>query len=129
MRKKRVWRFYCDHCSKGGCSGGHIAKHEKGCTRNPNRECGMCRETGLDQSPTSELLEALTSGGIAKVRELADGCPACIMAAIHALRKIEPLETSEDYTDSNFIDFDYRTAADEFWREFGNKQREEASYR
>lgn len=42
MRKVQRWRYYCDHCKKVGGSGFHMAKHEVGCTLNPDRKCGLC---------------------------------------------------------------------------------------
>lgn len=116
MRTKRVNRYYCDFCKKGGCSGGAMKKHESRCTRNPDRVCGFCKEFYLEQKATADLLAALQSdGGLEAVREIAGGCPACMMAAIHALRKIEPLVATADYGDTNFIDFNYREAADAFF--------------
>jgi len=117
VRKKKVWRYYCDFCSKGGCSGGSIAKHERGCTRNPNRECGMCRAAKNDQRPTAELLAVLESDGVDAVLSAAEGCPACVMAAIHALRKKEPLSIPYPSDDAvpNWIEFDYKAAAKSFW--------------
>lgn len=38
--KKNV--FYCDFCKKKSLSGGWMSVHEKKCTANPNRECGVC---------------------------------------------------------------------------------------
>jgi hypothetical protein len=120
-----VNRYYCDFCKKGGCSGGHIAKHERSCTRNPNRVCGVCREAHLEQKPTADLLAALKANGVEGVQAVASGCPACVMAAIHALRKEEPLEQVGGGEYDNYIDFNYRTAADAFWAE---RSKEEMYY-
>ena len=57
--KKRVWRYYCSFCGKGGCSGGHIKHHEDHCTMNPMRKCGMCEYTGVDNVSIIDLLKAL----------------------------------------------------------------------
>lgn len=116
MRKVKKWRYYCDFCKKSGAAGGHIAKHERGCTKNPGRECGMCKIAKLEQKPVAELLAALNDGGLPAVTELAQHCPACILSAIHALRLIEPLTPPDRETgDSNYIDFDFRTASTAFW--------------
>lgn len=37
-------RYYCDYCKRAGGSRVHMEKHEKGCTNNPKRECGIRRE-------------------------------------------------------------------------------------
>lgn len=69
----------------------------------------------MEQQPTPALLEALLAGGVDAVKQLAHGCPACVMAAIHAYRKevplvIDPHEGAEDY-----IEFNYASAAEAFW--------------
>lgn len=102
MRRKQVWRYYCEHCKKSGCSGGHLARHERGCTANPNRACGACRTFGLSAKPLSELIQFAKSFSVAgehylgypddssnyldeaktkELRDLADSCPACTLAA------------------------------------------------
>lgn len=35
--------YYCDHCKKKGFHRSRIEEHEKVCTMNPRRECGLCR--------------------------------------------------------------------------------------
>ena len=35
-------RYYCDHCKKGAGTRQSMARHEAGCTLNPQRECRMC---------------------------------------------------------------------------------------
>lgn len=63
MRKKQVWRYYCEFCKKSGCSGYHMKNHELHCTMNPERECRMCYlidECGVEQSaPDLNDLKAL----------------------------------------------------------------------
>lgn len=106
MRKVMRPRYYCEHCNKGGGSSYHMQKHEKGCTLNPRRVCGMCNHTGGGAS-LAELMEILppkdaqtrndyNDAGqvnyeyfveipeetIKKLREAAEGCPACMMAAL-----------------------------------------------
>ena len=94
MRKVKRWRYYCDFCKKSGGSGGHIAKHEKHCTMNPNRICGMCAMFSFDTVPVAELVAILpdiesVEGVVASVekampalREKTQNCPACILAAL-----------------------------------------------
>jgi hypothetical protein len=122
VRKVKRWRYYCDYCDKGGCSGGVMAKHERGCTRNPERQCGLCRVAKLEQKPTAELLAALNDGGVDAVLELSLGCPACVVAAIHALRKTEPRLYEPDTGADNYISFDYKLAAEKFWNEVNAKE-------
>ena len=93
MRKRQVWRYYCDHCGKGGCSKHHMEQHERSCTLNPERECRMCAAdpgAGAVQHAMPELIEAIGSGdeaGMKRIRDVTggdrdEGCPACILAAI-----------------------------------------------
>jgi hypothetical protein len=46
MIRKSVWQYCCEYCGKKKYSAGHMAHHEKHCTMNPNRKCGMCSLTG-----------------------------------------------------------------------------------
>jgi hypothetical protein len=103
MRKKQVWRYYCEHCKKSGCSAPHIVRHERGCTNNPARICGVCRVAGLTAAPLPELMALCKAKAVAgesvdgnpedsslwldeaamkALRELADGCPVCALAAL-----------------------------------------------
>lgn len=87
MKTKRVNRYYCDHCKKSGCSAYHIRVHEASCTANPERVCRMCEF----KSPLSAMISILRQPGtttadwkqkMIAVREEAENCPACILAAI-----------------------------------------------
>ena len=104
MRTKRVNRYYCDYCGKGGCQAAAMRKHERHCTMNPNRVCRMCRVLNQPQPDIENLVALLPrpqdyehhdygstaykgfgaamKDGMAALREAADGCPACILAAI-----------------------------------------------
>ena len=90
MRKRQVWRYYCEFCKKAGCSGGHMRKHEAGCTGNPNRTCSMhaMLSDGTPQQPIDLLKAVLLDLApnwlecIASLRDAAGQCPACILAAI-----------------------------------------------
>jgi hypothetical protein len=90
MTRKKVWRFYCEFCKKSGCSGGHIKDHEESCTNNPNRVCGFHGHPDWadgPQRPIAELIVAARSGetwadGMKALRDAADNCPACILAAL-----------------------------------------------
>jgi len=100
MRTKRVNRYYCDFCKKSGCSAGHMRRHEERCTMNPNRKCGVCslREecdpdtaalvallpplASITPEPQTNAYEASLAKTMPKLREAADGCPGCILAAL-----------------------------------------------
>jgi len=123
MRVKRVNRYYCDFCKKSGCSKWHIEQHEKHCTMNPNRECRVCMILGVAQTPMSELLAILpkvtwdypepletcymcapslssislaqANDALPALRDRANNCPACIMAAIR--QKGFPVAAIDDF--------------------------------
>jgi hypothetical protein len=42
MKAVKRWRYYCDHCKKVSGLKTAMEKHEKGCTLNPARDCGIC---------------------------------------------------------------------------------------
>jgi len=125
MKRKKVWRYYCDFCGKGGCSKPHMARHEKHCTKNPDRVCGMCDFLGLAQRPLGEILAEIPApptkdelhGGcvsfnepevhIAPFRDATEGCPACILAAIR----------QSEWADSPVIQFNYNAEAKEVMNE------------
>lgn len=125
MKRKKVWRYYCEHCGKSGCSGGHIAKHERGCTANPERVCGMCRAAELDQQSLATLIGALAAGGLDQLRDFAMSCPACMLAAIRqapdeAFKTIIPPPAFPE--DARLdprarIGFEFRKECESFWRE------------
>jgi hypothetical protein len=141
MRKVMRPRFYCEHCGKGGGSGGHIRRHEEACTKNPNRKCRMCA-TLLEQGqpdldalmgllPTVEQqkrtrysedgrhswdqFEDIPEEAVKALREAAGKCPACMMAAIR--QRGLPVTTAES--------FNFTEECKAIWAEINNKAYEE----
>lgn len=124
MTKRRVWRYKCDFCKKANCSSFAIANHEKGCTANPNRVCGMCKH-GIGSVPLADLIQILRDSGIKNgairywtkedrtkiqaqlepLREAAGDCPACMLAAIR----------QSEY--AGYIEFDYKAQHEQFWKD------------
>lgn len=121
MRKVMRPRFYCEHCNKGGGSGGHIKKHESRCTKNPDRECGMCKMLEHEQPDLQKLLAILPTADeqrwtdysddgrhsweqwrdvpletMKALRDAAGNCPACIMAALR--QRGLPVATAEGFS-------------------------------
>ena len=122
MIKKMRPRYYCDFCKKSGGSAPHMKKHESRCTANPNRTCGMCLELGLSQKPIKNLIEALGNGdshGLEKLRDLAEGCPVCTLAAIRQSGLQHPpdgesLPDGTGYYDPGiYIDYNFKEEMDE----------------
>ena len=124
--------YYCEFCKKSGCAAGHMAKHERRCTRNPNRECGVCRliEGELSSEPVagrvallpdpapfvlhkgsdpvySEELTAAANAALQSLRLECEDCPACILAAIR--QSGIPVWMVSD--------FDYRSEMENVWQE------------
>lgn len=86
MRSRLRRQFYCDHCKKSGASRFHMEKHERGCTNNPDRVCGVCAYVGTVQQ-TREALTAAAGEGIKALRELAESCPACMLTGVRTWLK------------------------------------------
>jgi len=42
MRQRTVTVYYCDHCGARRFQVAAMARHERTCTKNLNRACGMC---------------------------------------------------------------------------------------
>ena len=104
MKTKRVLRYWCDYCNKGGQSKHAMMIHEKHCTMNPERECRVCGLIGnnTDEHNPAELAKLLPSvinqpnewghnqpapdgdikQALKELRNACDGCPACILAAL-----------------------------------------------
>lgn len=108
MRRAKVWRYYCDFCKRAGCSGGHIRTHEAHCCRNPNRVCRMCVRLDAEQQPLPTLVDALNSGGIERLRDVANYCPACMLTAVMA---VNASTSNED----DWVHFEYAAEARAVW--------------
>lgn len=136
MKTKLVNRYYCEFCNKAGCSASHISRHEKRCTKNPARECGMCKAMSKEQPETCDLraalfadkfefekahesdsawqyVEAAMQVPIHRLRKAAGGCPACILAAIR------------QFGDHSGYQFDFSTESKEAWDAFNVSQETE----
>lgn len=117
-----------------------MARHEKSCTMNPNRECRMCRMMELSQKPMSDLLaiipwapkfrledfDAFGQGlfdkemqsVLPKLRSLTGDCPACIMAAFRQRGIPMPMVK----------DFNFTEECKRVWADFNEAQQEESYY-
>ena len=109
MKKKKVWRYWCDFCGKGGCNKFCIAEHEKYCTRNPQRICRMCQLGNHQQMPFQSLEYAFDIGGLTELRTISKGCPACMLSGILAWKKNHPRE--------EYIEWDYKKECAEYLKE------------
>lgn len=122
MKQKQVWRYYCDHCKKAGGSKHHLQDHEKSCTKNPDRVCNFCLFLGEKQKPISKLLASIPVemlqgdelGSVdvpASLRDAANGCPACILAALRQswIRK--------------WVNFEYKKEVEQIFNEHNEEAR------
>ncbi len=103
MKSKRVLRFECDHCKKRGYSAAHMARHERACTKNPKRICGICAVAIGQTQPDIEALKTMVlasgmhecehddegscsdyvpEGFTDELRKAAGRCPMCMIAAV-----------------------------------------------
>ena len=139
MRRKQVWAYYCDFCKKTGRSASAMSKHEKKCTLNPNRVCGMCRAASLEQKPLSELMRianhglyrprgpATRTGNAKLVLEMidyAEGCPVCVLAALRQSGKTRPVCNEDGLILVDAYPFNYKEEIDKFWAELRERERE-----
>ena len=87
MRTAMRPRYYCDHCNKGNGSPSAMRRHERGCTLNAQRVCGMCKMVadfgGPEPAPPrDELVRILDEQGFPTMCAAAEKCPACILSAL-----------------------------------------------
>jgi hypothetical protein len=125
MRVRHVIRYYCDFCPRGYFKKASMARHEKGCTANPSRICGLCEyaEPSLKQHPIAELVACFgpkeewdycsTDECMQRLRNMTEGCPGCILAAIRQSGIMKALYDSEyGYPD---LKFDFKKELQEWW--------------
>lgn len=124
MRVLHVIRYYCDFCSRGYFKKQSMERHEKGCTANPDRVCGLCEyaEPPLNQRSIAELVACLSGAisgdlrcdeAMAKLREISEGCPGCILAAIRQSGIMKELYDSEyGFPD---LKFDFKKELESWW--------------
>lgn len=116
MKKRQVWRYTCEFCKKSNCSAHHMRRHEESCTANPARNCKFC---GVCNGALLPELIAITQqcaeDNIEPLREAANGCPACMLAAIRQSGKQRPYE-SEDDRGFSFA-FDFKKEKESWWHD------------
>ncbi len=85
-------RYNCNFCGKGYARRGDAERHAVGCTANPDRECGFCRDHEELVAVKPNVLLGVAKVAIARgldpipaVRKASEGCPACILATVRML--------------------------------------------
>lgn len=136
MRTAMRPRYYCDYCNKGNGSASHMKKHERGCTANPQRECGLCRtlaDAGGPEPapPRDQLLRILNDNNFAAMREAANDCPACILSVLRTLwTTAENGESVLIGSGDGRETWEFRPAKEAWWADFnsGEAEKEHALY-
>ena len=129
MRTALRPRYYCDHCNKGNGSPSAMRRHEKGCTLNPQRVCGMCAKERIEALPRDELVRIMDADGFTAMCEAAAHCPACILSALRTKNGFDP-ETGPcvagpaDGRES----WSYATAKRAWWDDWNSAQAERHEY-
>jgi hypothetical protein len=134
MKMRLRPRYYCDFCKKGSGSPSAMKRHEKGCTANPDRFCGLCARVGEEQQPLADLVAALGAGdydGLAVLRNLAGNCPTCILAAIRAsgLQRPMTFDSNGECADPGFhVEFEFRDELKSWWADVNNAERDSGRF-
>ena len=139
MITKKRNRYYCEYCKKTGGNSYWMKRHEERCTLNPNRYCGYCQLLEVPQPDLKELIALLPDpneyktvdeyGSLSfrsdfckavedimpKLREKANNCPTCIMAALRQKKIPVPIAT----------DFDFKKECQNIWADFNESQSKE----
>jgi hypothetical protein len=134
MRTAMRPRYYCDHCNKGNGSPSAMKRHERGCTLNPQRVCGMCKmqadDGGPDPAPPrDELLRILDADGFKAMCTAAEDCPACILAALRTKNgKGEHGEPVVTGPEDGRQEWSYTAAKKQWWDGWNSAQAEQRGY-
>lgn len=145
MKIRKVYRYYCDHCKKSGGQRAAMVKHERGCVRNPDRQCGFCavaQQKGGDVNRRllKTLVVVLQECGLERLKKEACHCPACVFAAIVQSRE-QQLKAEEARVRASKLrydppwfepkegwlfkdEFDFRAEAAAFWKEIQDSEQE-----
>jgi len=134
MTKKQCWRYKCDFCGRVGYSGGHMKRHEIGCTANKDRICRMPIHDGGGivrgrvETLAAHLNRWKEGFGMHELRDDCENCPACILAAIRCsgIQKYEPDEDGENTGPD--LKFNFKEELASMWQTINDALEEERSY-
>ena len=135
MRRKQVWRYYCEHCKRGSCNPSAMKRHEIGCTNNPARVCKLCSEGGVGPNDVADLVAFFrgTEGQdpqerLKALREKTEGCPACILATLRQSGSLGYTIDAEGECHGIDWGFNFQTEKTAWWSEINANHREHQSY-
>jgi len=92
----------------------------------------MCAFMELERAPSGDLVAALRDGGLPAVREMAHGCPACILSAILLDRhergvNLRTMESEEaDAEIARYAAFDFKKESAELFAAEYNREQPDA---
>lgn len=95
-----------------------MVRHEKYCLKNPARICRSCEFHGdMHEHPMAEMVAALETTGMVALRENAEGCPACVLAAIVQQKMNDPMleRLPNNETLMGVIGFNYKDEKEKFY--------------
>lgn len=131
MKAAKEWVYRCDHCGKAGRSKGHMRTHEARCTKNPQRVCGMCRLLSESQKPVAELIAAIgddDDGAIKRLEDAANGCSACMLAAINQAPWLRPQPDDGHFEKWHGVNqFDFKVHRDSLMKEVNSWREDDNS--
>ena len=127
MRIETKKVYYCEFCKKHGLSSGHMGKHERHCTGNPDRECRFCHDdvTPKDGAERRALAKRLFPMVMKEVNspepgtalkwlsDQVENCPGCML---NILRLAEL--TSGCIEDEHCKPWDFEAACQDRFAEF-----------
>ena len=126
MEIKTIKAYYCDFCGKRMLSASWMSRHEKNCTMNPNRGCGMCgRPVPLDeliekysgridvkQDDQDAMTASFKPGAEFKTDDIDDDCNNCPACTLAVLRQAG---LNHSWILALTGEFDYKKRKDEWW--------------
>jgi len=102
-----------------------MKRHEDACTANPNRTCRMCAMKP-DMPDLIAATKKCTESNIEPLREMAEGCPACMLAGIRQSGMQSPQTSLED--PGFYFEFDFKKERESWWEMVNDEHRAIAGY-
>lgn len=131
MKSVLRMRHYCDFCKKSGAKKPAMFKHERGCTANPDRVCGLCAMAGEEQLATPYLVEIWLHDGFAALQMATAECPACMLTAMRHSFDPKDRDTWHSFNEPKYAGYDtwqFKDAIKDWWKDYNETHREYAGY-
>lgn len=129
--------YYCDFCKKHGLASWAMKEHEKHCTLNPDRKCGLCDRKGvykkgikfIDKAFKKLMSHRINDGGISgehdrkfedAIKKLSDEleCPVCVFSVLR--------QSKEGI--SCWGSYDFKMEMQKYWKEKAEEEEEREYY-